>query len=413
MKETVLVRPVLRSEAEQPPQEKPTAPEGVWRWAWALVVPALVAIYLLVNLRFPLVLPGGLNIYLAQPAAWTGLALLALLGWRYGLRAKPTAHPRFLALAALLGAFPVSLTGIAGLTFGFGYSPYGHQAEVLAGNLIYVATMLGGIELSRALLIGVVGRSRPLAGLLLVSLLFTTISVSLGQYRGLTTPLSVFKMGGETFLPLMAQNLLATLLAMLGGPLASIAYRGVLEGFEWTSPILPNLGWAITALVGTLAPVIGMLVVQAHAREPSAPAERRASRWPSAWLVPAFLGVLMIWFNQGLFGVRPTIVSGVSMNPMLQAGDLVLTVDVAPEEIAVGDIVRFRSGQVDILHRVVEIRDAGGLEFITRGDANNVTDPPLPASAVEGRVVKILPGLGWPSIGVRLGLQWVLDRVAS
>ena len=95
----------------------------------------------------------------------------------------------------------------------------------------------------------------------------------------------------------------------------------------------------------------------------------------------------MIWFNQGLFGVRPTIVSGVSMYSMLQAGDLVLTVDVAPEEVAVGDIIRFRSGDVDILHRVVEVRNAGGLEFITRGDANNVNDPPLPASAVEGRVV--------------------------
>ena len=388
-------------------------PGGIWRWAWVMVVPAVVAVYLLVNLRFPQVLPGGLNIYLAQPAAWTGLALLALLGWRYGLQARPASHPRFLAFAALLGAFQVSLMVLAGLYFGFGYSPYGHQPDVLAGNLTYVATMLVGVELSRALLIGVVGRSRPLAGLLLVSLLFTAISVSVGQYRGMTSPLSAFEMGGETLLPLLAQNLLATLLALLGGPLASIAYRGVLEGFEWTSPILPNLGWAITALVGTLGPVIGMLVVQAQIREPLAASGRRISRWPSAWLVPAFLGVLMIWFNQGFFGVRPSIVSGVSMNPILQAGDLVLTVDVAPEEIAVGDIIRFQSGEVDILHRVVEIRNAGGLEFITRGDANNVNDPSLPASAVEGRVVRILPGLGWPSIGVRLGLQWVLDRVAS
>ena len=417
MTETTLAPPNPRQAGEPPTVEQGTSavatPAGIWRWAWAMVVPAVVAIYLLVNLRFPMVLPGGLNVYLAQPAAWTGLALLAFLGWRYGLTAKPRAHPRFLALAALLGAFQVSLTVIAGLAFGFGYSPYGHQAEVLAGNLLYGATMLVGVELSRALLIGVVGRSRPLAGLLLVSLLFTIISISLGQYRGLTSPLSAFEMGGETFLPLLAQNLLATLLALLGGPLASIAYRGVLEGFEWISPILPNLGWAISALVGTLAPVIGMLVVQAHVREPSAASGRPTSRWPSAWLAPAFLGVLMIWFNQGLFGVTPTIVSGVSMNPILQAGDLVLTVDVAPEEIAVGDIIRFRSGEVDILHRVVDIRDAGGLEFITRGDANNVSDPPLPASAVEGRVVRILPGLGWPSIGVRLGLQWVLDRVAS
>src|SRR3990172_8457857 len=171
MTETTLAPPNPRQAGEPPTVEQGTSavatPAGIWRWAWAMVVPAVVAIYLLVNLRFPMVLPGGLNVYLAQPAAWTGLALLAFLGWRYGLTAKPRAHPRFLALAALLGAFQISLTVIAGLAFGFGHSPYGHQAEVLAGNLLYGATRLVGVELSRALLICVVGRSRPLAGLLL------------------------------------------------------------------------------------------------------------------------------------------------------------------------------------------------------------------------------------------------------
>ncbi len=409
---SILARPTGRQPANAP-LTLGAAPEGIWRWAWVMVLPAVVAVYLLVNLRFPQVLPGGLNIYLAQPAAWSGLALLAFLGWRYGLRARPASHPRFLAFAALLGAFQVSLLVLAGLGFGFGYSPYGHQPDVLAGNLIYAATMLVGVEIARAYLIGIVGRARPLAGLLLVSVLFTIVSVPLARLQGLSGPLPIFQAAGDTFVPRLSENLLATLLALVGGPLASIAYRAVLEVFEWTSPILPNLPWAITALFGTFGPVIGILVVQAHVNPPISSVAQRSSRWPSAWLVPAFLGVLMIWFNQGLFGVRPTIVSGVSMNPILQAGDLVLTVDVAPEEIAVGDIIRFRSGEVDILHRVVEIRNAGGLEFITRGDANNVNDPPLPASAVEGRVVRILPGLGWPSIGVRLGLQWVLDQVAS
>ena len=215
-------------------------------------------------------------------------------------QARPASHRRFLAFAALLGAFQVSLMVLAGLGFGFGYSPYGHQPDVLAGNLVYVATMLAGIELARAYLIGVVGRARPLAGLLLVSLLFTLISIPPGHLSGLTTPLSVFQMSGESFLPLMAQNLLATLLALLGGPLASIAYRGALEAYEWTLfPILPDLPWAMISLLGTLGPVVGMLIVQGHVSAPSAPSERRASRWPSAWLAPAFLGVLMGGFNRG------------------------------------------------------------------------------------------------------------------
>jgi signal peptidase len=385
---------------------------GRWRLAWLAVVPAIVAVYVLVNHRFPEVLPGGFNLYLAQPITWCTLGLLAFLGWRYGLAERAPTRPSILRLAVLVGAFQVSLAIIAGLVFGFGHSPYGHAPAVLAGNLLYVVAMLAGIEMARAYLIGLVGPARPLAGMLLVSLLFTVVGVPLLQLGGLRSPLAVFQFGGEMFLPRYAENLLACLLALLGGPLASLAYRLVVETFEWASPILPNLPWAITGLVGSLGPVLGMLVVQSHVR-PSRGAARRESSRASAWVLPAFLGVLLIWFNQGLFGVMPTVVSGVSMRPLLQAGDLVLTVDVEPEEVVVGDIVRFREGPSYVLHRVVEIHAQGEILFITRGDANNVADPPLPASALEGRVVRILPGLGWPSIAVRTGMQWLIDRVTS
>jgi signal peptidase len=380
--------------------------------AWAAVIPAIVAVYLAVNLRYPEILPGGFNIYLAQPVTWLSLALLAYLGWRYGLAQRASSRPHFIALAALVGAFQVSLAVIAGLVFGFGHSPYSHETAVLLGNLAYVGSMLVGIEMARAYLLGVVGPRRPLAGILIVSLLFTILSVPAARLGGLENPGAVFQFGGEMFLPRFSENLLASLLALLGGPLASLAYRLVVEAFEWTSPILPDLPWAITGLVGSLAPILGMLIVQSHIR-PAQATGRRESSWPSAWVLPAFLGVLLIWFNQGFFGVTPTVVSGVSMRPLLQAGDIVLTAPVNPEDVAVGDIIRFREGNSYVLHRVVAVHSEGAILFITRGDANNVDDRPLPASALEGRVVKILPGLGWPSIGVRMGLQWVLDRVAG
>jgi signal peptidase len=385
---------------------------GPWRMAWVAVIPAIVAVYLLINLRFPEILPGGFNIYLAQPATWLSLALLAYLGWRYGLAERAATRPGFVGLAALVGAFQISLFVIAGLAFGFGRSPYGHHPEVLLGNLVYIGTMLLGVETARAYLLGVVGPGRPLAGILLVSLLFTILSIPAARLGGLENAASGFRFAGEMLLPRFSEHLLASLLALLGGPLASLAFRAVVECFEWTSPILPNLPWPVMGLVGSLAPVLGMLVIQTHVR-PAPSSARPESSWPSAWVLPAFLGVFLIWFNQGLFGITPTVVSGVSMRPMLQAGDLVLSVSVAPEEIGVGDIIRFRAGESYVLHRVVEIRHGGSLEFVTRGDANNVDDSPLPAHAVEGRVVRILPGLGWPSVGVRMGLQWALDLIGS
>jgi len=42
---------------------------------------------------------------------------------------------------------------------------------------------------------------------------------------------------------------------------ASIAYLGILEAFEWLSPILPNPPWALKALITTLIPVAGFLIV--------------------------------------------------------------------------------------------------------------------------------------------------------
>jgi signal peptidase len=413
MTDLLMRRSVDRPAAPPGPQrvEASSAISGSWRSAWALLVPAIVVAYGLGYLRFPAILGGGLNLYLAQPATWLSVGLLGYMGWRYGLCDREAGRNRFVGLAVLLGAFQIAVSIFTGFLSRFGYSPYGHQAEVLLGNLLYAGTMLVGIELSRAYLIGLVGRDRPVAGLLLISLLFTVVGIAPGMIGGLSGPLSLFEFGGTTFLPLMAQNLLATMLALLGGPLAAIGFRAVIEIFEWSSPILPNPPWAFAALAGTLGPVIGMLVVQAQTRPSQHAGGSRTSQWPSAWLVPAFLGVLMIWFNQGLFGVRPTLVSGVSMAPLLQAGDLVLTAEVEPEEIVVGDIVRFRAGDSYVLHRVIAIRSEGSLEFITQGDANNVSDPPLIASAVEGRVVSILPGFGWPSIGVRMGLQWVLDRV--
>jgi len=414
MSDAVVLRPARRPGQVQDRPSGSSHPTLARPWGstWVLLVPAVVVAYVLSHFRYPEILSGGFNIYLAQPLTWLGVGLLGYMGWRFGLPDRPAVRLEMVGLAILLGLFDVSLSIFAGFLSRFGLSPYGHRLDVLLGNLLYVGTTLAGVEMARAYLMALVGRKRPLLGLILVSLLFALAAVPPARVGVFESAISAVRFGGESLLPLLAESLLASLLAQLGGPIAAIAFRAVPAIFEWGMPVLPNPPWALSALFGTMAPAIGMLVVQAQ-QASNVPERRLASNpRPSAWLLATFAGVALIWFNQGVFGVRPTVVSGVSMRPALRAGDLVLTTDVAPEKIAVGDIVRFRVGGSYVLHRVVEIRQAAGLEFITRGDANNVDDPPLPASAVEGRVVTVLPGLGWPSIVVRLVLQWLLGLFA-
>jgi signal peptidase len=274
--------------------------------------------------------------------------------------------------------------------------------------------VVGG-EVVRWYLGKTLGRVHSGLGFVVAWLLPLVWLIPLGQYGQLGTPESAIRVGGQTLLPAAAENLLAAFLVLGGGPLASIAYRGVLLGFEWLSPILPDLPWMGAAFVGVLAPVLGLILLQQAEEEPKAEtrpeaAPRRGAETASAvgWLLVAALGVGILWLNSGFLGVRPSLISGNSMNPALYPGDVVITRPVSPEAIRVGDVIRFRRDGFDVVHRVVAVEGSGAaLVFTTRGDNNNVDDPPVLAEQVQGRVVVTVPKIGWLGIGFRLALAWV------
>lgn len=114
--------------------------------------------------------------------------------------------------------------------------------------------------------------------------------------------------------------------------------------------------------------------------------------------VAALLAAAAIFVVPRLLGWQTvTVVSG-SMAPAY-AIDAVLAIDpVSPTDVRVGDVIAFRpeADRPMITHRVVAIeRDASGLTFITKGDANENPDTnPVAASTVRGRVVFGVPHLG-------------------
>ncbi len=109
----------------------------------------------------------------------------------------------------------------------------------------------------------------------------------------------------------------------------------------------------------------------------------------------------------GLFGIRPYLVSGVSMRPTLKAGDVVIIEAVAPREIEVGDVILYQGSKVHILHRVIEIHPKSGeLEFITQGDGLNTIDEPISETQIEGKMIASVPKIGWIAIGVRRALGY-------
>lgn len=89
------------------------------------------------------------------------------------------------------------------------------------------------------------------------------------------------------------------------------------------------------------------------------------------------------------FGYGAAVVLTGSMEPTIRVNDLILVAEqptYAENEIAV-----YQSGNILVVHRILEIADG---MVTTKGDANNAPDAPVELSAVKGKVVSVIPGVG-------------------
>jgi signal peptidase len=75
-------------------------------------------------------------------------------------------------------------------------------------------------------------------------------------------------------------------------------------------------------------------------------------------------------------GSFSSVVMGGSMEPTIHVGSIVIVRKVKPEDVRVGDIVAFKTGESKTIHRVIEkVIEDGSFYFRTKGDANEDPDP--------------------------------------
>jgi len=316
---------------------------------------------------------------------------------------------RIVYLAAFLAAiFQIALLVDAGLITKFGRSPVSFAPRMLILNSMMVFSSIFGVEFSRAHILRNLGRRKPLLSLILMSLLHSPVLALLRMPLSGFKPLFFVEFLGSEFLPALAQNLLASYLALLAGPIASIAYMMPLSVFQWFSPVLPDLPWGLKSLLGVLSPSVSLVAINY-----ATPKEvlRRAGLkidvfrgWkkesPVKVLAPILIFVLAVWFSTGLLSVFPSVIMSGSMQPALNVGDIAILVKVPANKIQLGDIIQYASREGPVLHRVVAIKQE---YFITKGDANNVVDyDPVHSSQIRGKLLFIIPKLGWISIYMKI-----------
>ena len=384
---------------------------------WYLILSLLFGVYFTLNFIIPSqdffqsyivrpiiwILLGVITFYFAKKEGTEILIIKKVRRWYLG---KTPIHA-----GLLLGGFHVALLIIVGVLFGFGKSPYSFTPSFILINVFLIGSILFGTELSRAYLIKKttgLKKEYTTIWILVFTLIFLVIKISPNNFALLSfsNPVETLEFLGNIFIVTLAINLLATYLAYLGGATASIAYMGTILAFEWFSPILPNPHWTIMALVGTIAPAIGFIVLQDSIKTAFERPKRRPRVQKSnhGWTIIAIFTVIMVFFSYGYLGVEPTVIYSGSMKPEFQVGDIVLVDEIKIQEIKQGDIIQFvREGNVKILHRVIDIQETEqGLSFIVKGDANEDADTePVLEQHVTGKAVYTVPKIGWIQIMIK------------
>jgi len=389
---------------------------------WYIILGLITAIYLLTNILQIGLFGSIFGSYILRPIIWIFLAIITYIIARYEeinilyfkkIRKWDIGRNPFEA-ALLIGGFQISILIIVGLFVGFGESPYSHSMLGIITNLFFIISLLFGIELSRSYFVkkGTTKRGNVTLILGLMAILFMLIQISPLEFTVLnfSEPITSIKFIGERIIPLLAMSLFASYLAYVGGAISAIGYMGILKIFEWFSPVLPDLDWALAALIGTIAPAIGFLIIQNSIEStlPKAKKIRRKAKTKDptiGWTIVAIISVIMVFFTFGYFGVQPTVIYSGSMQPVVDIGDIVIISDVSTDSIKEGDIIQFKNTNISIpiLHRVYKIDEKGDTKlFITKGDANNDPDTdPIISNQIMGKAIFTIPKIGWIPITMK------------
>ena len=361
--------------------------------------------YILSNL----IRPRGLIIYILPIVSWFLIFLTVLKLYGLGRVRVLSIYKTTVVTGLVIAVLQLVLLIDAGFITGFGRSPYSHTPRGILINLAYISSMLLGMEFSRAYLLDRV--RRQIRALVLTSLLYTLVLTPLIKLLSLprVKPLEIVDFLGSQLLVTLVWNLLASELVLLAGPLASLAYRVPIEVFWRFSPVLPDLTWGWKIITGVVPPIVGFTAVIYQATPSqlrklgirpervrgirALKRERREILWTTIFCIVA---ILAIWFATGLLGVFPSIAISGSMRPTIDVGDLLIMVKVPAEYITPGDIIQYVTERGMTVHRVIAVE--GGY-FITKGDANESPDPdPVHPRSVRGKLVAIIPKVGWASI---------------
>jgi len=242
------------------PVPRPRIASGVWQGLeWLALAGAAALLACQAYGVAPRLVPVPLWAYAAEPLLWLSCGLCAGRAWWHEKHLTPALERRLLSAAAAAALLQIALAVVGGAVDGFRALRHSGAAELALDGWRFAAQLVG-LELVRWCLVALL---RPRGAWL--ALAAGAMLLAFPESRPWAVirpgPGAAFPVVGQHLLPAAAEGLLASYLALVGGPFASLAYRGVLAAFGWLSPVVPSLRWPTAVLLAVGNSFLGWLIV--------------------------------------------------------------------------------------------------------------------------------------------------------
>ncbi len=378
-----------------------------------------ILLYIFENSAVTSYIDGKIFSYIIKPILW--IIITAILWQMPHIKSNSRIkHQKSINMwAKYFGFLYICIMVFAGFFDGLGKSPYSHTVQGVFINLIFVGSALVGREFIRNYLVSNFTKKESYLVLTIITLLMTITSFTINKYLELKSLESTVKFMAEYFIPEFSQNLFATYLVYLGGARTSIIYLGIIQGFHWFSPILPNLRWITTALVGILCPVFFLMYFKSLYLKLNKEQNKRQQDKEDilSWIITSIISICMIWFAIGVFPIYPSVIATGSMEPEIMPGDIILVEKITDIEdinnLNINDIIQFQRDGILISHRIIEIKNGEeGISFRTKGDNNSIADSDLvKPQDIKGTIKYTIPKIGWPTLLIKSNNKISLDDI--
>ena len=365
------------------------------------------------------------TIHFFIPAAFMRYFELGLRPLVYGLLCAyvyvsigPDARPVFKPYKAkTIAVITVTTYGLVFLALSFmlgvGVNTLGANIRIIMWNIWTQGSVLLLGELIRYKLIKSTWDKHRATVIIILTLVLAY--AQLGNMSGISRDIVLFVFASA--LPALIVSAMASYFALKGSFVAVILVAGVFTMAPWLMPVLPQLEripWALIVSAQAFVSMVLLYYSDTSKRRLARKAEKYENKSPLGYALSFGLLSLAVFFFVGILPIYPVVILTESMTGTINRGSLALVHRVPSGEaytrVAEMDIIHFNQGGISIVHRVTEFTSdsEGTRQYITKGDANDITDPfPVAQEDVYGVVRFYVPLVAYPVVMFHAILIWV------